>query len=376
LLYHLLFPLRDVLSGLNVFRYISFRAGGAAVTALILCFIFGPLVLHWLKKRNVVEDIRSDGPQTHLAKAGTPTMGGLIILPSLIIGTLLFARLDYIHIWLLIGATVWMGLVGYVDDRMKALNGKQGMPEGYKLLSQFALGVGIGLVLYYQPALLSAQFAEHRTLSTLPFFKNTYLNFAPLGLGFLFIAMVSLVIAGTSNAVNLTDGLDGLAIGVIGIIAVGFAALSYVTGHAVFSQYLNIIYLPGSGEITVYCAALIGAALGFLWFNAPPAKVYMGDTGALALGAGLATTAVLIKKELFLVMLGGIPVAEALSVLIQRYWFKYTRKRYGQGRRVFKMAPLHHHFELLGWPESLVVVRFWIIGILLLFVTMTSFKVR
>lgn len=376
MMYHLLYPLRDVISGFNVFRYITFRAGAAALTALIVSFIVGPIVVRKLQELGAVEAIRSDGPPTHLAKAGTPTMGGLIILTALLGGTLLFARWDVPHVWVVVGATAWMGAVGFLDDWLKARSNKRGLVPRYKLLGQITLGLAVGCLLYFYPSLFSGQFAAHRTESTLPFLKNSHLDFAPFGLGFLFVAMVVVVMTGTSNAVNLTDGLDGLAIGLVGIIAVGLAGISYVTGHAVFSDYLNIIYLPGSGELTVYCAALIGAALGFLWFNAKPASVIMGDTGALALGAGLAAVAILIKKELFLLMLGGVPVAEVLSVMIQRYYFKFSRRRFGEGRRVFKMAPIHHHFELLGWPEQQVVVRFWIIGILLLFLTITTFKVR
>lgn len=374
--YHLFIPLQDIISGFNVFRYITFRAGGAAVTALLVSFIIGPLVIRRLKKSGMIEEIRSDGPSTHRAKAGTPTMGGLIILPAILAGTLLFARLDQPQVWILVIATVWMGAVGFLDDWMKSIGDKRGLVPRYKLLGQVILGVSVGLLLVFFPDMLSSQFAESKTMSTLPFFKNRFLDFSPLGLWFIFILMTCVVITGTSNGVNLTDGQDGLAIGVVGIMAIGFALLSYVTGHAVFAGYLNIIFLPGSGEITVYCAAMIGAALGFLWFNAYPAQIFMGDTGALALGAGLGTSAILIKKELFLLMLGGVLVIEALSVIIQRYWFKYTKRRYGEGKRVFRMAPIHHHFELLGWPESRVVVRIWIIGIMLLFLTMTSFKVR
>ena len=374
--YHLLYPLSEYISGFNVFRYITFRAGAAAVTALLVSFIVGPLIIRRLRGGGFIEEIRGDGPPAHQAKAGTPTMGGLIILSAVLAGTLLFARLDSLHVWILVGATVWMGVVGFIDDWIKTRDNKRGLIPRYKLFGQVTLGLVIGLLLYYWPDALSEQFAEHRTLSTLPFLKNQYLDFAPFGCGAIFILMTILVVTGTSNAVNLTDGLDGLAIGCVGIMAVGFALLSYITGHAVFSNYLNIIFLPGSGEITVYCAALLGAALGFLWFNAPPAQVYMGDTGALALGAGLGTCAILIKKELFLLMLGGILVAEALSVIFQRSYFKYTRRRTGMGVRIFRMAPLHHHFEMMGWPESRVVIRFWIIGILLLFLTMTTFKVR
>lgn len=374
--YHLLYPLADVISGFNVFRYITFRAGGAAVAALLVSFIIGPIVINRLKRKGVLEEIRSDGPSTHLAKQGTPTMGGLIILPAILTGTLLFARLDNPQVWVLVIVTIWMGIVGFVDDWIKSIKSKGGLVAKYKLLGQIILGILIGLLLYFYADLFSEQFADHRTQSTLPFFKNRFLDFAPFGLWVLFVVMTVIVITGTSNGVNLTDGQDGLAIGIVGIMAVGFALLSYVTGHAVFSSYLNIIFLPGSGEITVYCAAMVGAALGFLWFNAYPAQIFMGDTGALALGAGLGACAILIKKELFLLMLGGILVIEALSVIMQRYYFKYTKTQFGEGKRLFRMAPIHHHFELLGWPESRVVVRIWIVGILLLFLTMTSFKVR
>lgn len=303
-------------------------------------------------------------------------MGGIIILTSLLTGTLLFARLDLPHVWVVVGATVWMGIVGFIDDWLKSRTNKRGLVPRYKLAGQLLLGLIIGCLVLYKPEMFSTQMADHRTESTLPFLKSSHLEWAFFGVGLFFVVLVMLIVTGFSNAVNLTDGLDGLAIGIVGIIAVGMGVIAYFTGNAIYSNYLNIIYLPGSGEIAVYCAALVGAALGFLWVNAHPAQVIMGDTGALALGAGLATVAILLKKELFLLMLGGIPVAEVASVMIQRYYFKFTRIRYGEGRRVFKMAPLHHHFELKGWPESQVVVRFWIIGILLLFLTMTTFKVR
>lgn len=376
MLYHLLFPLREYISGLNLFRYITFRAGMAAVTALLISFLVGPIIIRWLKKKGMIEIHRADGPAWHLQKPSAATMGGIIILISLLSGTLLFARWDSPQVWILIIATTWMGIVGLVDDWKKSFNGKKGLSPAAKLFWQFLLGLLIGVYLYLFPETLSSTFAEYCTKTTFPFFKNTHLNLAFFGIGLFYIIIVTLLLAATSNAVNLTDGLDGLAIGIVGIIATGLAGLAYVTGHAIFARYLNIIFLPGSGEISIYCAALMGASLGFLWFNVTPAQVYMGDTGALSLGAGIATSAILIKKELFLFLLGGVLVAEVASVLIQRYWFKWTRKRYGEGRRVFRMAPLHHHFELGGWSEPQVVVRFWIVGILLLFLTMTSFKVR
>ena len=374
--YHLLFPLREYVSGFNVFKYITFRAGGAAVTALLICFIIGPMIIRKLQRSGVVDEIREDGPPTHKAKAGTVSMGGAIILPAILIGTLLFARLDHPHVWLVIIATTWMAIVGFIDDYLKFKGAKKGLIPRYKLIGQISLGLFIGCVLYFFPEIFSQQFAEYKTLSTLPFFKYKFINFALFGLGFLFIVMVVIVETDTSNAINLLDGLDGLAIGIVGIMAVGLGILSYMSGNMVFSEYLNITYLPGSGELTVYCAAMIGASLGFLFFNAPPATVFMGDFGALSLGAGLATVAIIIKKELFLFILGGIPVLESLSVIAQRGYFKYTKRRYGKGIRLLRMSPIHHHFELLGWAESKIVIRARIISILLLFLTMTSFKVR
>lgn len=376
MLYHLLVPLSDIISGFNLFRYITFRAGSAAVTALLISFIVGPWIVRKLNRLGAVEEIRADGPQTHLVKAGTPTMGGIIILTALLIGTLLFARWDLPHIWVVVGATVWMGIVGFIDDWLKARTNKKGLVPRYKLAGQLTLGLIIGSLILFFPEMFSSQMSECSTSTTLPFLKNSHLDWAFFGIGLFFILLVMLMVTGFSNAVNLTDGLDGLAIGIVGIITVGMGLIAYITGNAIYSNYLSIVFLPGSGELAVYCSALLGAALGFLWVNAHPAQVIMGDTGALALGAGLAAVAILIKKELFLLMLGGIPVAEVASVMIQRYYFKFTRIRYGEGRRVFRMAPLHHHFELKGWPESQVVVRFWIIGILLLFLTMTTFKVR
>jgi len=368
--------LHEHISGFNVFRYITFRAGAAAVFAFLICILVAPFIIKLMLSSGVVDEIRSDGPQSHKVKAGTPTMGGLIILPAIILSTLLFARLDTPHVWVVVVATAWMGVVGFIDDYLKKNKDKKGLVPRYKLLGQVTLGLLIGLVLMIYPESFSGQFAEHRTLSTLPFFKDRFLDFAPWGLTFLYVTMSILVLTGTSNSVNLTDGLDGLAIGVVGIIATGLAILAYISGNAIFSDYLNIIYLPGSGELVVYCTSILGASLGFLWYNAPPAKIYMGDTGSLALGAGIAAVSILIKKELFLLMLGGILVAESLSVISQRYYFKYTRKRTGTGKRLFRMAPIHHHFELMGWKETTIVVRFWIIGLLLLFLTLTSLKVR
>ena len=360
--YHLLYPLRESLSGLNLFGYITFRSASAAILALLISFFIGPAIIRLLSRKQLGEEIRKDGPQSHLKKAGTPTMGGIIILIAILVPTLCFARLDNIYVWLIILATVWMGLVGFLDDYLKVV---KKMPKGlvgrYKVAGQISLGLIIGAALYLHPG-----FKEIRSLSTVPFFKNYMFDF-----GIFYIPFIVFVIIAASNSVNLTDGLDGLAIGLVGISGMAWAGISYISGNKIFSNYLNIIHLPGAGELTVYAAALVGACLGFLWFNSHPAQVFMGDTGSLALGSAMGTLAILLKKELLLPIIGGMFVAETLSVILQVVYFKRTG-----GKRLFKMAPLHHHFELKGWAESKVVVRFWIIGILLVLLTLSTFKVR
>jgi len=365
----LLFEMRDVVSGFNVFRYITVRAAFAAITALLFSFVIGPRIIAWLRRAQIGEEIRSDGPKTHLAKKGTPTMGGLIILGAVFISVLLWGKLTNFYLQLIFLSTFWMGVVGFIDDYLKVVKKlKKGLIGRYKLAGQIALGLILGSFIYFNPALVEKGLNSN---TSVPFFKNLEINF-----GLLYIPIVIFFITGFSNAVNLTDGLDGLATGLIAIAMVAFAGMCYITGNTVFSDYLNIVYLPGSGELTVYCLAIVGAAMGFLWYNTHPAEVFMGDTGSLALGSTLGAIAVLIKKEILLIIIGGVFVAETLSVIIQTSYFKYTRKKYGEGRRVFKMAPLHHHFELKGWPEIKVVVRFWIIGILLAFMTMATFKIR
>ncbi len=361
MLYHLLYPLHDSVSVFNLFRYITFRAAYAVVTALIISIWLGPYIIAALKRHQVNQSIRKEGPPTHLAKEGTPTMGGLIVLSAILLPTLLWADLTNRYIQLIIGVTVGMGIIGWVDDYFKVVRRQsKGLVAKKKMAGQLVLGLILGVILYAWPP--TPQFT---TETDIPFFKNLVL---PLGI--FFIPFVLIIIAGTSNAVNLTDGLDGLAIGLSGIAFLAFAGISYVSGHAVFSRYLAIPYLPGVGELTIYCGAALGAALGFLWFNAHPAEVFMGDTGALALGGALGALAILTKKELLLVILGGVFVAEALSVIIQVGYFRWT------GRRVFRMAPIHHHFELLGWPESKVVVRFWILGAIFALITLSTLKIR
>jgi len=367
MLYHLLYPLREYVSGFNIFQYITFRAGAAAITALFIAFILGPWIIRTLHSHSIGEEIRKEGPETHYEKHGTPTMGGLIILLATVIPTLLFANLSNIYIYMILLATVWMGCIGFLDDYLKVVKKlPKGLVAKYKLLGQFTLGILIGAWIYYEPA-----FAEFRSVTSVPFFKNLEIDF-----GIMYIPVVAMVIAGTSNAVNLTDGLDGLAAGLLAISVLAFAVIAYISGRVDFSDYLNIIYLPGAGELTVYCTALMGGLLGFLWFNANPAMVFMGDTGALAGGAALGTIAVLVRKELLLVIIGGLFVAEALSVIMQTAYYRWSKKQTGKGKRLFRMAPLHHHFELKGWKENQVVVRFWIIGILLALLSLTTFKIR
>jgi len=364
--YHLLYPLKKYFSGFNLFQYITFRAVMAAITALLIAFIIGPYILKMLRKYQIGETIRSDGPQTHLEKKGTPTMGGILILFSIIVPVLLWANLNNTYINLILLSTVWMGVFGFIDDYLKVVKKmKKGLIARYKLLGQIALGTVIGCYLYFSP-----EFANINSTTSVPFLKNVMLN-----LGWLYIPFVIFFITGISNAVNLTDGLDGLAAGLMGIVALAFAVIAYITGRVDFSNYLNTIYLPGSGELTIFCMAAGGAILGFLWFNAKPAQVFMGDTGSLSMGAALATLAVLLKKEILFIILGALFIIEAVSVMLQFSYFKWTKKRTGTGQRLFRMAPLHHHFEMQGLPEIKIVIRFWIIGILLALFSLSTFKI-
>jgi phospho-N-acetylmuramoyl-pentapeptide-transferase len=361
MLYHLLFPLRDSFILFNLFRYITFRTAAATLTALLISLILGPPIIRRLRAKQVCEKIRAEGPATHKVKEGTPTMGGLIILFAVVIPTILWGDLTNAYIRLILLVTVWMGLIGFMDDYLKAMKHQpKGMVGKKKLAGQVALGLLLGVLLRVFPP--SENFG---TASDLLFFKNYLVNF-----GIFYIPLVIIVITGASNAVNLTDGLDGLAIGLIGLCAFAFAGLCYMTGRVDFSRYLSIIYLDGAGELTVFCGAVVGAALGFLWFNSYPAQVFMGDTGALSLGGAFGALSILIKKEMLLVIVGGVFVAEALSVIIQVFAYQTWRKR------VFKMAPLHHHFELSGWKEPQVVVRFWIVGAILALLALSTLKIR
>ncbi|HLQ21592.1 MAG TPA: phospho-N-acetylmuramoyl-pentapeptide-transferase [Gemmatimonadales bacterium] len=373
--YHLLAPLGKHYIIFNLFNYISFRAAGATVTALLLAFLFGPPIISRLQARKIGQIIRVEGPASHQSKRGTPTMGGLIILLATILPTLLWAPVTNRFVVVAMISTLWMGCIGFIDDYLKIVQGKsRGLVAKYKLVGQCSFGLLLGLYLYYFPLVPAETIPA--TATTLPFFKYLVVNFAPL----LFLVFVTVVITGTSNAVNLTDGLDGLAAGLAGIAAFGFAVFAYLYGRVDATTYLNLFYLPGAGELTVFCGALMGATVGFLWFNAHPAQVFMGDTGSLAIGGALGTVAILLKAEFLLLLIGGVFVAEAVSVLMQTgvyKWYKRTRGReYADAHRVFRMAPLHHHFEKLGWAETTVVTRFYILGLLCALVALSTLKVR
>jgi len=353
--------------GFDVFRFLTFRSMLSAVTALFLSYYFGPKIIGILKKKQIGEKIKDYGPQSHKSKAGTPTMGGLIVISSVLIPVLLWADVKSAFIIILLSGTLILCGVGFLDDYLKVIKKlPNGLIARYKLLGQVIVGLGVGVAVVLLP-----EFKNYTTETTLPFFKNLNFDFS-----YLYIPAVIFIITGTSNAVNLTDGLDGLAMGNIIIVMLALAIMSYVTGNVIYSDYLNILYLPQAGELTVFIAAMIGAGLGFLWYNFYPAQVFMGDTGSLALGGAFGIIAILIKKELLIPILGGVFFLETISVIMQRVYFKYTKKKYGEGRRVFRMAPIHHHFELTGWAEPKIVIRFYIIGIILAIISLASFKLR
>jgi phospho-N-acetylmuramoyl-pentapeptide-transferase len=375
MLYYLLAPLGKKYIIFNLFNYISFRAAGATVTALLLAFLIGPSVIRRLRAHKVGQVIRAEGPASHQSKRGTPTMGGIIILLATIVPTLLWAPLDNKFVIVAMLSTLWMGCIGFLDDYLKIVQGKsRGLVAKWKLVGQCSFGLMLGLFLTFQPVVSPETVPA--TATTLPFFKYLVVHFAP----WLFVCFVTLVITASSNAVNLTDGLDGLATGLTGIAAAAFAVFAYIFGRVDVTSYLNVFYLPGAGELAVFCAALTGASIGFLWFNAHPAQVFMGDTGSLAIGGALGTVAILLKAEFLLLLIGGVFVAETLSVLIQTTVYKYFKrtrgKEYADGNRVFRMAPLHHHFEKLGWAETTVVTRFYILGLLCALVALSTLKVR
>ena len=359
MLYHLLFPLRDEFSALNVFRYITFRAAMAVATALVLSLVFGPRFIATLRRLSVGQNIRDVGPQSHQVKAGTPTMGGLLILFAVLVPTLLWANLTNRLVWLAVGVTLAFGAIGFADDFLKVHRRRNlGLTARGKLLAQIVVALGAGLALFLLPS-------GFKPTLVFPFFKEAIVD-----LGVLYVPFVVVVLVGASNAVNLTDGLDGLAIGATLIAAATYAVFAYVAGNRVVAQYLQVPFVPEAGEVAVFCGALVGASLGFLWFNAHPAEVFMGDVGSLAIGGAIGMVAVLAKQEIVLVLVGGVFVVEALSVIIQVASFKLT------GKRVFRMSPLHHHFELAGWAEPKIIVRFWILAILCALLSLSTLKLR
>ena len=362
MLYWLLVPLRNEWFFFNIFRYITVRTALAGITALFLSLLLGPMLIRLLKKNQIGQEIRADGPQSHLAKKGTPSMGGLLILGATLIPTLLWGNLGNSYVWLGMGTMFFFGLVGFLDDYLKFKKRRSlGLIVRNKFVLQFILAAVFALII------MALGFSgEFKLQIFLPFVKN----WVPY-LGWLYVPWIMLILVGSSNAVNLADGLDGLAIGLTLISATALTALTYIAGHKIFSGYLGIAQVPQAAELTVFAGALTGACLGFLWFNSHPAQVFMGDVGALSLGATLAAIAILIKQELLLFTVAGVFILEALSVVLQVGYFKLSG-----GKRIFKMAPLHHHFELLGWPEEKVVIRFWILGIIFALFSLATVKLR
>lgn len=361
MLYRLLFPYHTEIPVLNVIQYITFRTAAASLTALAISLLLGPWMIRTLREFQIGQIIRRDGPASHAPKAGTPTMGGLLILTAALVPTLLWADLTNVYVWIAVLSTAAFGAIGFADDYLKIVRrSHHGLRPRYKMLAQIGVALLVGFAL-----LLLARNDLFLTRLIFPFFKRLVPD---LGWGYVFFAIVVLV--GSSNAVNLTDGLDGLAISTFAIAAAAFTALAYVTGHRVFADYLLLVHREPTAELTIFCGSLVGASLGFLWYNSYPADIFMGDVGSLALGGALGTVAILIKQELLLPVVGGVFVLEALSVIIQVVSFKLT------GKRVFRMAPLHHHFELVGWSEPKVITRFLIVGIVFALFALTTLKLR
>jgi phospho-N-acetylmuramoyl-pentapeptide-transferase len=396
--------------GAGLFEYISFRAAMAVITSLIITLLFGKRWIRYLNRKQVGETIRNLGLEGQMEKEGTPTMGGLIILNAVIIPTLLFAKLDNIYILLMLFTTVWLGMIGFADDYIKVFKkNKKGLPGKYKVLGQIILGLVVGMTMYFndevvikeritdpqvieemhangETAVLFSQEPVKSQKTTIPFFKNNELDYkifiSWMGEGaanwawIIFIPIVILIITAVSNGANLTDGMDGLATGTSAVIGATLAILAWVSGNIIFADYLNIMYIPNTGELTIFISAFVGACIGFLWYNSYPAQIFMGDTGSLAIGGIIAVFAILIRKELLIPILCGIFLVESLSVIMQVGYFKYTRKRSGVGKRIFKMSPLHHHFQKLGYAEPKIVQRFMIIGIMLAILAVITLKLR
>jgi len=414
MLYHLFEYLESIdVPGAGVFQYISFRAAIALLTSLIISMIFGKSIIRILEKKQIGESIRNLGLDGQMQKKGTPTMGGLIILASILIPTLLFANLTNVYIQLMLVTTVWLGIIGFLDDYIKVYKkNKEGLRGKFKILGQIGLGLIVGISLYVSEDVVirervpisieDAQNIENAmedsegnyyvnvdkksTMTTIPFLKNNEFDYSWMVwfMGekavkyswIIFILMVIFIVTGVSNGANMTDGLDGLATGSAAIIGLTLAILAYVSGNTIIADYLNIMYIPGVGETVIFISAFVGATIGFLWYNSFPAQVFMGDTGSLSIGGIIAVFAIIIRKELLIPVMAGVFLIESISVMMQVGWFKYTKRKYGEGRRIFKMAPLHHHYQKLGYPEAKIVTRFWIIGIFLAVISIVTLKIR
>ncbi len=407
MLYYLFKYLRSVLDipGAGLFQYISFRALMAAFLSVIISVVFGKKVILFLQRKQIGEEIRNLGLQGENLKRGTPTMGGVILIASIFIPTLLFAQIDNIYIILLLLSLVWMGAIGFLDDYIKTFRkNKAGLHGRFKVVGQIGLGLLVGAIMYFHEQIVvrefitdldninlreaisqaSLKFQDIKSLkTTIPFFKNNELNYSTLIPFFddnlsaiMYVLVVIFIITAVSNGSNITDGLDGLAAGVSAIIGIVLAIFAYVSGNIVFSDYLNIMYLPYSSEIVIFCLAFVGACVGFLWYNSFPAQVFMGDTGSLSLGAVIAVLSIILRKELLIPVLCGVFLIESLSVMLQVSYFKYTKKKYGEGRRIFKMSPLHHHYQKSGLHESKIVMRFWLCSLLLAMLTLATLKIR
>ena len=403
----MLYPIFDYLDrvldipGTGVFRYISFRAGMAAVFSLIITITFGEAIINWIRRKQIGETVRDLGLEGQAQKKGTPTMGGLMMIAAILIPTLLFANLNNVYIILLLISTVWLGLIGFLDDYIKVFRkNKEGLKGRFKIVGQIGIGIIVGATLYYNDDVVIREFSTPVSIeegvvetpsfqdvkalkTTIPFVKNNELDYEHI-LGFLgdsmvpvlYILVAIFIITAVSNGANITDGIDGLAAGTSAIIGLAIAIFAYLSGNAIFSQYLGIMYIPNSGELVIFASAFIGACVGFLWYNAYPAQVFMGDTGSLMLGGVIAVLALTLRKELLIPIMCGIFLIEIVSVMIQVGYFKYTRKKYGEGRRIFLMSPLHHHYQKKGIPEAKIVTRFWIVGILLAVITLATLKLR
>ena len=366
---------------INILQYVTFRAAAAAITALLISFLLGPKIIRTLHNHHIGESIRENGPSSHYLKEGTPTMGGIIIILSIILPTILWSKYDNMHVWIISIATLLMAMVGFVDDYLKIVKKlSKGLIARYKLICQVLVGSFIAFMVlnYIENPIIFVDSSQDsiksisNTSISLPFIMNGFMEIPKA----FYVLLVVIVITATSNSVNLTDGLDGLATGLSAISILTMGAIAYASGRSDFSDYLNILYIKGADELLIFSFAAIGACLGFLWYNSHPASIFMGDTGSLALGTALGTLAVLLKKEILLIIIGGVFVIESLSVIIQVLYFKYTKNKYGVGKKIFLMAPIHHHFEEKGLSESKVVIRFWIIGILLALFSLSSFKLQ